>query len=605
VLQYNHWRKRPEGQAVLPLVEQSSDDGWTMQDPTTGRIVLAIEGVEQADVQVVPVDRASALWQVNPETMESGACFGVMWPVRLAASASKSFVVKLPSPAVKAADRSQLLALDDDVARQNTRDFWLGWLHRGAQFRVPEKIVNDLYRANLWHALRLPRRYGGPQSDVTIDLPYSNFAYDQRGTPWPVNQAVYVDSMIYDLRGYHDLSVEELATIYRTNQQPDGRVAGFANWGVYTPSMVYASAQNFLLSQDQAALERLLPPTLKGLDWCLQQIRSAGQSSARPGLVVAPLNDLTGDGVWAFNQAYLYAALDTLGQALQRYGHPRAQECLDAVDDFRQSVERAFADATIASPLVQLRDHSWSPYVPCEATTPGRRFDQWYPTDVDTGAAHLLRLRALPPRGWLADCLLNDHEDNLFLHGWGMANEPVYNQQATAYLLRDDTLPVIRAFYSYMACAFSHFALEPVEHRWTWGQYFGPPSTDGAWFDLYRHMLIEDRDADRLLLFAATPRAWLADGQSIEIARAPSRFGPITARLQSQVASGRIGVELDCRWSYRPNSLVVRLRHPQQRLIRNAYVNGSVWQMFDPTTETVCIPNPRAETYAIQVEYAP
>ena len=41
-----------------------------------------------------------------------------------------------------------------------------------------------------------------------------------------------------------------------------------------------------------------------------------------------------------------------------------------------------------------------------------------------------------------------------------MANEPVYNPQATAYLLRDDPKAVIRAFYSYLACA-----LQPVGPR--------------------------------------------------------------------------------------------------------------------------------------------
>ena len=120
--------------------------------------------------------------------------------------------------------------------------------------------------------------------------------------------------------------------------------------------------------------------------------------------------------------------------------------------------------AAARSPLVQLRDHTWIPYVPGEATASGRLLNQWYAADVDTGPVHLLRLKALSPNGDLADSLLHDHEDNLFLNGWGMADEPVYNQQATAYLLRDDPKAAIRAFYSYMASAFSHSVFEPVEH---------------------------------------------------------------------------------------------------------------------------------------------
>ena len=97
---------------------------------------------------------------------------------------------------------------------------------------------------------------------------------------------------------------------------------------------------------------------------------------------------------------------------------------------------------------------------------------------MDTGAIHLLRLGALPAQGELADSLLNDTEDNLFFHEWGMANEPVYNQQATAYLLRDDAKDVTRAFYSMMTCGFSQSVYEPVEHRWRWGQHVAAGKSD-------------------------------------------------------------------------------------------------------------------------------
>ena len=69
---------------------------------------------------------------------------------------------------------------------------------------------------------------------VTLDLPYSNFAYDQKGTPWPVNQAVYVDYMLYGLRGYNDIATEELEAIYANNQEANGHVGGYAN-GASTP----------------------------------------------------------------------------------------------------------------------------------------------------------------------------------------------------------------------------------------------------------------------------------------------------------------------------------------------------------------------------------
>jgi hypothetical protein len=252
---------------------------------------------------------------------------------------------------------------------------------------------------------------------------------------------------------------------------------------------------------------------------------------------------------------------------------------------------------------VQLRDHTWIPYVPGEINTLQRTLEDWYPADVDTGPVHLLRLKAVASNSDLAGWLLQDHEDNLFFKGWGIANEPVYNQQATAYLQRDDPKAVIRSFYSYMASAFSHSALEPVEHRFTHGQYFGPPSTDGAWFELYRNMLVMERDDDSLLLAGFTPRRWLEDGQRIEVLRAPTRFGTLSMTLQSESASRHIDADVQMPERTQPGALIVRLRHPTGDRIRRVTVNGQSWQDFDPGKEWVRINTPHENHYKIVAEY--
>lgn len=522
----------------------------------------------------------------------------------LPARGARQFVVKLPSPMVDEDQAPVLAAIDYARAREATLRFWSDYIERGAQFRVPEQSVNDMFRASLWHALRLPRRHAGEDGKVTIDLPYSNFAYSQIGTPWPVNQAVYVDYMLYDLRGYHAVSAEELEAQFRNNQEQDGHVAGYANWLVYTPAMLYAVGHNYLLSRDRAAFDRLLPYSIKAMDWCLAQIaRASRRDGPSRGLVNGPLNDGTGDGLWAFNQAYLFAGLDLFGRALQQHGHARAAEARESARVIRESIARGFGAGAMRSPLVQLRDGTWTPYVPAEAMTPRRLLEQWYATDVDTGAVHLLRLEALPARGLLADSLLHDHEDNLFYKGWGAANEPIYNQQATAYLLRDEPEAAIRAFYSLMASGFSHSVYEPVEHRWTHGQYFGPPSTDGAWFELYRNMLVHERDGEVLALAQATPRAWLQDGKKIELQRVPTRYGAMSMTIESHLRSGELRADVQMPDASRPETLLVRFRHPDKKPIRSVTVNGRAWQDFDAEGEWVRVPQPGESRYAIVVRY--
>jgi hypothetical protein len=219
---------------------------------------------------------------------------------------------------------------------------------------------------------------------------------------------------------------------------------------------------------------------------------------------------------------------------------------------------------------------------------------------VDTGALHLARLGAIDPRGWLTTALLHDHEDNLFLHQWGMANEPVYNQQATVYLLRDEPEAAIRAFYSMMACAFSHHQLAPLEHRWAWGQYYGPPSTDGAWFELYRNMILNELEGDGTLFIGqATPRAWLANGRHIAIERAPTQFGPVNLRITSAAGTGSIAAHVEFLGDRRPYRIRLRLRHPEKAALRSVTVNGAPWSDLDPGREWIQISDPTQQQYHV------
>jgi hypothetical protein len=270
----------------------------------------------------------------------------------------------------------------------------------------------------------------------------------------------------------------------------------------------------------------------------------------------------------------------------------------------RADVEREFARASVKSPVVQLADGTWQNYVPCDAMTPRRLLDEWYPTDIDTGALHLSRLAVIDPRGWLTTALLHDHEDNLFLNQWGMANEPVYNQQATAYLYRDEPEAAIRAFYSMMACAFSHHQLSPLEHRWAWGQYFGPPSTDGAWFELYRNMLLNElHDNATLFVGQAVPRAWLVDGKRVVATAAPTYFGPVNLQLNSAAASGRLTARVEFLGARRPAVLLVRLRHPEKQPLRSVTVNDAVWTDYNAAREWIRIPHPTGNRYTVVALY--
>jgi len=574
-------------------ITASEQGGATTFEDRYHRVLFAIQGVQKK------VGWSGVREFKTKEKRVNATVF-----LDLPANSSSEFVVKLPSPMVEPGDRETLLRIGYDDAREKTLNFWSAYESEGAQFEVPEKTVNDLFRASLWHALMLPRRHGCSGDDIRIDLPYSNFAYQQTGTPWPVNQAVYLDYMLYDQRGYGKISAEELLAMYRNNQEYDGHINGNADWLSYTPGMLYAVAQHYLLSNNREELNRLLPPSMKTLDWSLAMMQQAQQlQGAAKGLVYAPVNDATGTGVWPLNQAYMFAGLNSFGEVLRETGNPEGQAAIEASHDLQSAIRRGFGHATMLSPLVQLRDHTWTPFFPSSAITPGRLLQEWYPTSGDTGAPHLFGLGALPATGEMADSLLNDQEDNLYYKGRGMLNEPVHLPQAMTYLLRDDPKAVIRDFYSSMACAFSHTVFEPVEHRWTHGQYFGPPSTDGSWFNLYRHMLIDELSDGTLFLTQAAPRPWMEDGKKIEVRSAPTYFGLLSFTMQSEVAANKIVTEIQMPNRTQPKALLLRVRHPESKPIRSVTVNGKSWTNFDGAKEWVRIEHPEEGKYTIVCSY--
>ncbi|MFT3750720.1 MAG: hypothetical protein QM768_20580 [Agriterribacter sp.] len=568
------------------------DDRWIIADKQNGNIFLVLEN--GTGISVKPKNIATESKEQQIALTVSGV---------LAEGAGREFIAKLPSPAIVPSELIRLSNLDYANEKNKTVAYWENWLSKGAYFNVSEEAVNDLYRANLWHALVLPRHTLDIDGKPHMDLPYANTAYGQRNADWPINQAVYVDYMIYGLRGYDTTALEEYTAMFKSQQQPDGRIGGFANWGVYSPGQLYAIAQNFLLSGDTALFARLLPNSLKTLDWCIAQVNKAKEGSGKTGLILAPLNDLTNtEREWAFTQAYYAGGLELFARALTLYKHPRAEEIATLASGFKASVVKEFSRSSVKSPVVQLADGTWINYVPTDALTPRRMMEQWYPTDVDCGPLHLSRLGILDANSWLTTAMLHDHEDNLFFKNQGAANEPVYVQQAAPFFLRDNPKAVIRAFYSLMACGFSHEQFTSLEHRWAWGQYYGPPSTDGAWFEIYRKMLLNESGNDTLMIGQAIPRQWLNKGKKIEVRNAPTYFGKTSFYMYGLNSDNEISAIIETPDRNPPRQLIVRFRHPSGKSIESVMLNGKRWENFDVRKEYISIPSPKGK-YIISAKY--
>lgn len=118
-----------------------------------------------------------------------------------------------------------------------------------------------------------------------------------------------------------------------------------------------------------------------------------------------------------------------------------------------------------------------------------------------------------------------------------------------------------------------------------------------------RWMLVfEDPESEMLWLGKAIPREWLADGKTVRVAGAPTRWGRVSYSIRSQLSGAKISAEIELPPSFSAVTLL-RLRAPGGVKMSSVSVNGKAWTQFDSSDETVTLPSVRSEKLQLEVRY--
>ena len=129
-------------------------------------------------------------------------------------------------------------------------------------------------------------------------------------------------------------------------------------------------------------------------------------------------------------------------------------------------------------------------------------------------------------------------------------------------------------------------SVTPLPGAYYRAMYLPPNSTSNAAFlETLRLMLVHETAAGGLELAYATPRAWLAAGKRIAVNRAPTSFGPISYSIDSGERSVRARLEVPRR--ARMRSLSLRLRRPGRQRITRVELDGRPFRHYDPVAETI------------------
>lgn len=465
------------------------------------------------------------------------------------------------------------------------RQYWSDFHSRGASFRTPEPVVNQLYAMSLANILLARDRVG----DVWVVHPgrtvYHNFWY-RDGSYMCIAQ---------DMAGYPDEAEKSLRLMWwpqdklpesvrRFGQQEDGLwCSPFPKEYDGQGQALWALLEHYRLTADKDWLAKVFPAIRRGVSWNREaRARTLSDEPLTSGLYPEGMGEAIETG-----HIYYHDFWGVLGM----------REALRAAEVLGRSKEG------------QLFRGEYEDFLRCVTKSVGKSFTtvgkgQYIPGDpfradirIWGSLAALWPCRVFDPRDEKLTATLRKMEDRSAEGMYQFITNPkiwpyISTDWAQGYLLRDETDKAVDIFYSYIDHAAVNRAwIEEIFLDSRIGTGDMPHCWAAADFViLLRNMLLREEDGE-LLLASGTPRKWLADGLVIKVDRAPTHFGQISYRITSCLASNRVKARIEPPARTVPGKLRLRLRLPDGKRIVGVSVDGKPWDGFDG--EWITLPSSR------------
>jgi hypothetical protein len=465
---------------------------------------------------------------------------------------------------------------------------WRQICNQGMQIRVPEQRVNDAYRALKGYTFLCVDKEGDKF------LPHDGTGFYE--AVWGICATVYCQML--DAYGYHQESQRYLESLISL-VTPGGEFPtkfGLCDHG----ALLIALEEHYRYTQDREFLARVAPTMIRICEWVAQrrawQKASADPNSVTYGLIKYPPSGDYRDPDWnIMSDAYVCVGLDAAARALKTLGMPEAENVAREAASYHADLNRVMDRSIFEHEGVKLlpilpATQGWLKKANYGAygyyTLFGSMMLETGFLPADDRRVSLVK-EALEQRGGLIAgvCALRS-----FLspkpetcHGFA------FGYWLTC-LRRNEPKRAILGFYSTMALGMTRTTYGGVEHPFLDGQ--NPITiphlrTGSQQLRLLRSMLVRE-EGDQLILAQATPQPWLEQGKSVCVQDAPTCFGPVSYKIQSQVAQGKIVVQIEPPKRSSPAAIVLYLRHPLGKTIRAVRVNGQVFEKF--TADRVTLP---------------
>jgi len=554
--------------------------------------------------------------------------------------AREKHAVYLNVPYVELLDDAEMSALKRvrfDRQHDEVVEYWKKRIGRGMAYETPEKVLNDLFKANLWHVLISTDRdpASGLYEHGAATMHYGNFAnetcmvaqsLEMRGEHEEARRLIEPFLVSQGTKGLPGRFVDKKGVLYSAYPSEEKDPYTAQGYNMHPGWVLRAAAEHYKWTEDGAYLKAVMPKLIAGCDWIARQratTKVANEDGARPvewGLAPAgDLEDVEEYLYWYATNAYYYAGMKAADEVLGEAGSPDAMRVGYEAEEYKADILASLREAVASSPVVKLRDGSYTPYVPSRAYVRTHLKEGWI-REALYSSLHLLEAGVVESNHPAVTWLLEDLEDNIYLSkesGYGVekAAENYFNfggftlqpnllPNAMAHLRRDEIPHFLRVFYNTLWASLYPDTMCFAE----WVKYYGSGNgplyktpDECVFVQMMRNMLIMEQGQTirTLRLGTGVPRAWMTDGKVIRVERAATLYGPMDMTIRSEVGKGRIVASIKLPRRRPADVVLLRLRHPEGKELKRVTVNGKEWDKVSRAMELVVLPGEMEEAEVV------
>lgn len=479
--------------------------------------------------------------------------------------------LRFPWP--KPADVAVVSSEEFKAKLAETAKRWQAEIGRGARFDVPDKRVNEAYRAWIGYSRLLVDKVNG------VYEPHDGAGFYEENYGY----SVLLHCIALDLYGMHDKAALYLDSVLHF-QQPNGLYT--QNFGLSDQGMLLAAmAEHYSLTGDKVWLKRVAGKMVAAGNWLVEQRKLAPKDGLTKGLVkYRPYCDYPDPEYNYLSDACCCVGLEKAAVALKAIGMDRdAGRFGDEARSYRADIL-----ASMDAAAIRKDDRTMLPLVPdtqrllkASGYTGGEYYGLVASCLLDSGFLPANDKRAY----WITD--LMEQKKGLIAGLCRFGPDGVDHAYTDGYLMtelkRGDPRKVLLGFWSMFAYGMTRDTYSGVEctsivtgaNYWTLPHLYSCTQQ----LRLLRNMLLRE-DGNTLRIGDAIPRAWLENGKKIVVRGAPTEFGDVSLSIASAVKSGRITVRLSPPTRSAPQAIRITLRHPTDAPIRSVRVDGKVWKGF-------------------------